>query len=643
MECKIKNYIWWLFWIIYLEIIYRIFVINNIFNFNTLSVIIFSLPWICILSIITSLFKEKINKILTLILSFLFMVLTLGQIVYYDFYNSIFSFYSLTVGTTQVMQFYEMIIITIISIWYVFLIIIIPYILLIIFNKKHIDYKKINIKETIIILLTLVVSLLMITFNINVDKSNIYSLNNLIYKTHAPILTINKTGLNTMQLIDIYRYLNDFKETIIIDYTNNQEEIVNEKEYNIKNIDFDSLINNETNDIIKNMHKYFKNVVPSEKNEYTGIFKNKNLIFITAEAFDTIAIDKEITPTLYKMANNSFIFTNYYQPLYPVSTSDGEYMNLTGLIPKEGVWSLSKTSNIHMPYGIGNIFKNENYITYAFHNYKYKYYDRNKSHPNLGFNYIGCGNGLEKHINCNKWPNSDIEMFNKTTDYYINKNQPFMTYYLTVSGHLNYNFYGNNMAEKHKKEVENLGYSEEIKAYFATQIELDKSMEYLLNELEKNNLLKDTLIIIAPDHYPYGLTEKQINEVSKINRDDKFELYHTSLIMYNPTIKKTIIDKTISSIDILPTIYNLYGLEFDSRLFIGNDIFSEQEHIVILSDRSWITDKGKYNSVNSQFIKTTKEELEENYIDKINKIVNEKYKMSSLIIDNDYYSKVEGK
>ena len=219
MKCKIKNYIWWLFWIIYLEIIYRIFVINNIFNFNTLSVIIFSLPWICILSIITSLFKEKINKFLTLILSFLFMVLTLGQIVYYDFYNSIFSFYSLTVGTTQVMQFYEMIIITIISIWYVFLIIIIPYILLIIFNKKHIDYKKINIKETIIILLTLVVSLLMITFNINVDKSNIYSLNNLIYKTHAPILTINKTGLNTMQLIDIYRYLNDFKEWFNSKYT----------------------------------------------------------------------------------------------------------------------------------------------------------------------------------------------------------------------------------------------------------------------------------------------------------------------------------------------------------------------------------------------------------------------------------------
>ena len=279
-------------------------------------------------------------------------------------------------------------------------------------------------------------------------------------------------------------------------------------------------------------------------------------------------------------------------------------------------------------------------MTYAFHNYTYKYYDRHKSHPNLGFNYIGCGNGLEKLMNCKKWPNSDIEMFNTTTNYYINKNQPFMTYYLTVSGHLNYNFYGNNMAYKHKNEVQNLSYSDAIKAYYATQIELDKSMEYLLKELEKNNLLNETLIIISPDHYPYGLTEKEINEVSDINRDDKFELYHTSLIMYNPLIEKTIVDKIVSSIDILPTIYNLYGIEYDSRLFIGKDIFSNQEHIVVLSDRSWITDKGKYNSVSSKFIKTTNEELEDNYINKINKIVNDKYKMSSLIIDNNYYSKV---
>lgn len=538
------------------------------------------------------------------------------------------------------MQFYEMIIEVILSIWYIFLLVIVPYILALIFNKKIINFKKYSFKELTITLIVLVLSLALITFNININKTNLYSLYNLVYETHAPILTINKTGLNTMQLIDLYRFIFEFKEQPLSNKVQEKEEIIEEIEYNVTDIDFESLINNENDETIKSMHKYFESVIPSEKNEYTGLFKGKNLIFITAEAFDTIAIDENITPTLYKMANNGFIFTNYYQPLYPVSTSDGEYMNLTGLIPKEGVWSLSKTSSNSMPYGIGNVFKKENYLTYGFHNYRYKYYDRHKSHPNLGLNYIGCGNGLEKKMNCNKWPNSDIDMFNITTDYYVNKNQPFMTYYLTVSGHLNYNFYGNNMASKHKKEVSSLKYSDAVKAYYATQIELDKSMEYLLNELQTNNLLEDTLIVIAPDHYPYGLKEKELNEVSKINRDDKFELYHTTLIMYNPNVEKTIIDKTISSIDILPTIYNLYGIEYDSRLFIGKDIFSNQEHVVILSDRSWITDKGKYNSVNGKFIKIIDEEVDEEYINQINNIVNEKYKMSSLIIDNDYYSKV---
>ena len=123
------------------------------------------------------------------------------------------------------------------------------------------------------------------------------------------------------------------------------------------------------------MHEYFKTVQPTEKNKYTGLFKDKNVIFITAEGFDAIALDPKLTPTLYMMANNGFVFTNYYQPLYPVSTSDGEYLNLTGLVPKEGVWSLSKSSKNKMSMTYGNMFKKNGYTTYGFHNHNYKYYD----------------------------------------------------------------------------------------------------------------------------------------------------------------------------------------------------------------------------------------------------------------------------
>lgn len=636
---QIVVHLWWLFYIIFLELVYRTFIIGNLFSVNTLMVILFSIPFIVIFSTIATLFSEKANKVLNIILTSALTLVTLAQIVYYNFYDSIFSFFSLTTGTGQVMQFWQMIIDVILRIWYIFVIILIPYVLFLVFNKKF-NFKRPN--KTIVIseIVALILSIIGITILVHFDNKGIYSLRRLLFKTHAPMLTINKTGLLTMETIDIYRYLFGFKEEIYIE--EKTEPVIKEekKEYNVYNIDFDKLISETTDNNLINMHKFFQSVEPTEKNKYTGMFKGKNLIFITAEAFDTIAIDKNITPTLYKMATNSFVFNNYYQPLYPVSTSDGEYMNLMSLIPKEGVWSFKATSKLSMPFGLGNVFKKEGYNAYAFHNHTYKYYSREKSHTNIGFKYIGCGNGLERKMNCKHWPNSDAEMMDATFDYYLKDNKPFVTYYMTVSGHLNYNFYGNNMASRNKKAVKNLKYSTAVKAYYATQIELDKAMSKLLNKLEEKNLLNDTLIVIAPDHYPYGLKTSEMNEVSKIDRSDKFENYHTSLIIYNPTIEKTEVNKVVSGIDILPTVLNLFGMNYDSRLLMGKDIFSETEGLAILSDRSWVSDKGKYNSVSKEFISNTNEEVSKEYIEKINTEVYQKFSMSSLILDNDYYKKL---
>lgn len=640
MKKKIHVFFWWLFWILFLEIVYRIFIFNTFFDKYTISVIIFSLPWVFIIWAITTLLPEKINKVLTIFFTCALTIITLAQIVYYNFYTSIFSFFSLTTGAGQVMEFWQAILNVMLSIWYVFLIVLIPLILFLIFKNKLFNFKRLSWKINLVNLVLFVLSLGGAYLTTYKFDSGIYSINRLLFSTHAPLLTANKVGLNTTQALDLYRYIFGFNEEIFIEETS--EEILEEPgiEYNAIEIDFDKLINKTSNKTIKNMHKYFKNVSPTQKNKYTGLFKDKNLIFITAEAFDTIALDEKITPTLYKMANNSYVFTNYYQPLFPVSTSDGEYMNLTSLIPKEGVWSFYRTSKISMPLGFGTMFKKAGYTSYGFHNHTYSYYDRDDSHPNIGLTYYGCGNGLEKKMNCSHWPNSDKEMIESTLSYYLEKDKPFASYYMTVSGHLNYNFYGNNMASRNKSKVKKLKYSQAVKAYYATQIELDKAMEILLKELDEANKLDDTLIVLAPDHYPYGLTTEEMNEVSKTNRSNKFENYHTTLIMYNPAIEKTEIDKIVSSIDILPTIYNLYGLEYDSRLLMGTDIFSESEGLVIFSDRSWITKYGKYNSVTKKFTKTTKEELPENYIDKINTKVYQKFSMSSLILENNYYSKL---
>ena len=145
---------------------------------------------------------------------------------------------------------------------------------------------------------------------------------------------------------------------------------------------------------------------------------------------------------------------------------------------------------------------------------------------------------------------------------------------------------------------------------------------------------------MACDHYPYGLTFKELNEVSENDRKDKFENYHSTLIMYNPSIEKTVIDKVVSGIDLLPTIYNLFDIEYDSRLFMGKDIFSDTEGLAILSDRSWVSDKGTYNSVSKKFTKKVSEDVPNDYIDKMNQIVSQKFTMSSLILDYDYYDRL---
>ncbi len=639
---KINMTIWWLFWILYLETIYRIFIVEDFLSMNTLTVLLFSIPWAILFGVITSLFNSKINRVLNIILTSLVTLLTLAQVVYFKFYNSIFSFFSLTKGTGQVMQFWQMILEVIAHNWYIFLLILAPLVLALIFRKKIFNYKRTKYRTILINLIVMNVIIIGCILRVHFDFG-LYSLNVLFNKTHAPMLTINKTGLLTMELQDVKRYLFGFDEVAIeetpfielpkitIDYK--------EKEYNKLDIDFDKLIANSSG-TIRSMHQYFKTVEPTEKNEYTGMFKGKNLIMITAEAFDVTALDEDLTPTLYMMANNGFVFKNYYQPLYTVSTSDGEYQNLTSLIPKEGVWSFYQSRKIKMSMTMGNMFRKNKYYTYAFHNHNYNYYDRDKSHPNAGFNYIGCGNGLEKLMNCKHWPNSDYEMMQVTPAYYLNK-QPFATYYLTVSGHLNYNWYGNSMANRNRDVVRNLKYSEAMKAYLATQYEFEKAMKELLNTLEVAGVLNDTLIVIAPDHYPYGLTTSQLNERSAKDRSDKFEKHHTTLIMYNPTIEKKVIDKVCSNIDIMPTVYNLFGLDYDSRLVMGRDILADQENIVILSDRSWVTNKGEYNSVNGKFYKfNANEDVPQSYINTINSIVKKRYSMSTLILDNDYYRKV---
>ena len=376
------------------------------------------------------------------------------------------------------------------------------------------------------------------------------------------------------------------------------------------------------------------------------MFEGKNLIVFVAEAFTDLAIDEEITPTLYKLYSEGFQFNNFYTPLYPVSTADGEYITDTSLIPEEGTWSLEKVEKNYMPYSYANIFEELGYSSQAYHDHTATYYNRHKYLKGMGYDsYLAKGNGLEKRMNLSNWPSSDLEMIDVTTsDYLKEDDEKFLTYYMTVSGHLQYIPSGNKIVEKNWSYVENLDYSEKTKGYLAAQIELDRAVELLIKRLEEAGKLEDTVILISGDHYPYGLTLQEVNELSEVERDDNFEKHRSTALIWNSKMKEPIkIDKISSSLDLLPTILNLFGIEFDSRLLMGRDILSDNEPLVIYSNRSFITKYGKYTTLTNKF--EPFEELEEGYdidtyVKNISNIIYNKYQMSKLILNNDFYRKL---
>ena len=629
--------------ILYLELIYHLFVFKTFEFKSILFITLFSLLTSLFIDLITSFFNKKLNKWLFIGINAFIYVLFLAQYINFKFYGNIISVYSVFHGG-QVFGFFG-------AIWAVIkenifrcLLLFIPVSLLFIFHKKIKSESfnpKILWKKALILLITFIITVL----SLNLDtKKSIYTAKNLYYNQHYPNQMAQTFGILTTMRLDLERTISGFEEkTIEVAETPDKEVNKNPKiEYNVADIDYDSLIKNETNEEIKNIHNYVKSSTPSEKNIYTGMFKGKNLIAIVAEAFSPIAVNKDLTPTLYKLVNSGFVFNNFYTPVYYVSTSDGEYVTLNSLLPKESVWSFSKSSKNYLPYAYGNLFKEMGYTTYAFHDGTYKYYNRHLSHPNMGYTYKACGNGLEKSMKCKIWPQSDLEMINATYDYYKDS-EHFMTYYMTISGHLQYNFYGNNMSYRNRELVKDLDKSTAIKAYIAAQKELDKALEELLNKLEADGKLDDTVIVLSADHYPYGLTTDQISEVMNIE-DSKFDVHKNNLVIWSSTMKEPIeINKYGESLDILPTVLNLFGIDFDSRLLMGRDLLSNSDGLVIFNDRSWITDKGKYNASTKVFTPFNNEQVDEDYIESINTKVYNKFVISKNILETNYYKYVFNK
>ena len=413
-----------------------------------------------------------------------------------------------------------------------------------------------------------------------------------------------------------------------------------EVKYNVMDIDWDAL-NAMTEDKKRlAINDYCSRLTGTNQNTYTGFLSDYNLIVLCAESFSTGAIDPELTPTLYKLSQEGILFENYYNT-FPNTTTDGEYALLQGLYPDTGrskaVSSLYASRDSYLPFTLGNVFREQRgFESWGYHNYRGTYYGRNESHPNMGYTMRFAGDGMEFTTT---WPASDLEMMEQSVDDYIGQEQ-FHAYYMTFSGHYKYETGTNAIAKRNFDAVKDLPYSSNtIKAYLSCNIELDKAMEYLMQRLEEAGVADKTAIVIAGDHFPYGLSNEQYSELIGYEIDD-FSKYKSSLIFWVGGLEENIVvDEYCCNVDVLPTILNLWGLTYDSRMLAGTDVFSDGTHAAVLIDKSWLTDKVWFNANTGEIRYQVEEsQVSADYIESMNRLIATRFSISADILNSAYYN-----
>ena len=443
---------------------------------------------------------------------------------------------------------------------------------------------------------------------------------------------------------------------------------------NVLDVDLAALAENGKNDDVKWLANYFNSVTPTRKNEYTGMFEGYNVIEVVIEGFSGYAIDPVLTPTLYKLTHEGFVFNNYYTALHFTSTSNGECQTLLGLYPKNGSpATMTRTGELETnPYfTLSQQLGRKGYQVLGYHP-NHGMYGRNESHPNLGYDWHQFGvegpaktkrgalsefEGLELKDNGELlWPQRDSVMIEASVDDYLNSDQPFHVYYLTISGHMPYS--NNRVVAPYRETVRALPYSETTQNYVATVMEADRALELLLQKLEAAGKLDKTLIVATGDHIPYfnvdileelsGQTFGSSKDMEHLNEGNiNFDVYKSALILWSASMEEpVIVDKPCCQVDILPTVSNLLGLPYDSRMLSGSDILSDSEGLVVFTSKSWMSDRGFYNRYTQEFTPaqgvTMTAEEQENYVSAMKKLVGYKLNATAMIVENDFYDLVFG-
>ncbi len=650
-----KNYLLMTITLFSIEIIFRLVMKMTIIEWSLLRVFIS----VSIISLLVSLIIYKTRRVPTKIITFILcLIASIYALLQAGFENYIGVFMSF--GTSsQAGAVKDYIKDYIDSFHWYYWLILIPILLLFIYlvfieprlyKKKDKEELSINIitkKQSLnaqligLTSLILLIGLFYFTLISNKMQNNIQLQSNtsLFINPSMPNIVVDQFGVTTFGLLDIKSTLSPVEEEII-EYNVNPKEIKEETDYTRKIDDtrWLKVTEEETNRQYKNLNNYYLSRKITDKNKYTGELEDKNLIVIMMESANNIAIDEKYYPNLSKIYNEGWTWKNAYSPRNSCSTGNNEMSGMTSLYTINNSCTANIYKNNIYPESIFNLFTEAGYSTSSYHNYTEQYYRRKIIHPNMGSgHYYGVEElGIPYSNKYEEWP-SDVELMEKVLENIKDENK-HMTWITTVSSHQPYGV-DSKLGNLYIDEFLNLGYSKPLARYMSKLKTLDEAIGVLIQGLKEQGTLDDTVIVFYADHYPYGLNDKVLNEYFDYDVSINNETDRTPFIIYNTELEPNQSDDYTTYMNILPTIANLFNLDYDPRLYAGEDILSDDySKRAYFANGSWQDEKAYYNAttgkisyINEENTYTTEE------IQIINKEIDEKIKMSNLAIRTNYF------
>lgn len=627
-----------------IELLFRWFNEFNLYDTHVVRVLLFSLSTSLGIFVVSQLLPKKLQIIILNLSLYFLAFIAITQVSYRLYMNANYSF-RLFFSMASRVDDYAKDFVQYIKLESVTLIL--PAGVFSVFSWIIRDVKKIKLKWTKFIFPVLLVLFLhgLGYFSLNWFNQDTLSIkvSELYNNPYIPDLSLNQLGLSRFIIRDTRNLLfgtNEVEEIIEII----PEEIIVISEPSYERVMDDTAwlakMNEESNETIRVIDEYLMNRPITPKNEYTGIFKNKNLIYIMVEAFDYMAIDAQLTPTLYKLTQEGFFFDHFFVPQYSCATGESEFIGLISLVPRTGICSPNTYLDNTYNTSLFNLFNKAGYFSSSYHNYSDKFYQRTELHQKLGSTFFYNNDDLMIKT-LKGWP-SDVNLMEEAFKIYGAK-EKFFSFIITSSTHFPYDI-DSTLGNRYLEEISTL-YPElplNVQRYKSKAMELDKSIETLISLLNAQGILDDTVLILYGDHFPLK-TDKQVfldyGDPSNI-RSRGFNINILPMIIYNSEVQGQPFSTISSTFDLVPTIANLFDLDYDPRLYFGVDMFDiNQERFVPYASLSWNNELGAYSASNAKFYPFDENNtlsLEE--ISRISKIIKQNADISYRILKNDYFS-----